>query len=220
MAGLGLAGLCRRIPERLFSGHSLVVRGRRHRGRLRRASGGPFSHRVQHLLQGGLAPFRNISKFSPDVALPLAIGLAWMVSVPLWSDGGAPWRGSSPESRCEHRGGALAVVAVVVAAAPYWKDEPTTRGASRPSPTTGTQPGRGSTHIKGITTRSWCRGRASPTTPGGTPKDEPLQVVADTSVEWRSIIPLGSNGYIQMLDAVEQSSTTARDTGAGTVPVP
>ena len=94
VAALGLAGLCRRIPERLFLVSSLafgvVVIAAGYAG----SFGAPFSHQVQHLLQNELAPFRNVSKFSPDVTLPLVLGVAWMVSVPLWSEA----RRRSPEA--------------------------------------------------------------------------------------------------------------------------
>jgi arabinofuranan 3-O-arabinosyltransferase len=77
LAALGLAGLCRRIPERLFLVSSLafgvVVISSGYSGHL----GAPFAGTVQHLLQNSLAPFRNISKFAPAVMLPLALGLAW-----------------------------------------------------------------------------------------------------------------------------------------------
>jgi arabinofuranan 3-O-arabinosyltransferase len=39
----------------------------------------------------------------------------------------------------------------------------------------------------------------------GDPNDFPLQVVSDTSLEWRNVIPVASNGYIQTLDVVEQA---------------
>ena len=80
VAALGLAGLARRIPERLFLVACLsvgvVVIAAGYGGTL----AGPFSPHVQGWLQGGLAPLRSVAKFSPDVALPLALGLVWLVS--------------------------------------------------------------------------------------------------------------------------------------------
>ncbi len=76
VAATGLAGLCRRTPERVFLVASLafgvVVIAAGFSGPM----GGLFSHQVQGLLQGSLAPFRNVSKFSPDAALPIALGFA------------------------------------------------------------------------------------------------------------------------------------------------
>jgi arabinofuranan 3-O-arabinosyltransferase len=80
VTAIGLAGLARRIPERLFLVASLAV------GVAIIAVGysgplaGPLSLHVQTLLQGGLAPLRSVAKFSPDVAMPVAIGVAWFVS--------------------------------------------------------------------------------------------------------------------------------------------
>ena len=78
VAALGLVGLASRIPERLFLVASLafgvVVIAVGYSGPF----GGPLSGTVIHLLSSGLAPLRNVSKFSPDVALPLALGLAWL----------------------------------------------------------------------------------------------------------------------------------------------
>ncbi len=80
VTGLGLAGLARRIPERLFLvacfSVGVMVIGIGYAGAL----AGPFSHPAQALLQGGLAPLRSVAKFSPDVTLPVALGLVWLVS--------------------------------------------------------------------------------------------------------------------------------------------
>ena len=46
----------------------------------------------------------------------------------------------------------------------------------------------------------------------GFPSDEPLQFLSNTDIEWRNLIPLGTSGYIQMLDAVE----TVLDNGIST----
>ena len=80
VTAVGLCGLARRIIERLFLvatlsvGVAVIAIG--YSGSL----AGPFSHRVQVLLQGNLAPLRSVAKFSPDVALPIALGLVWLVS--------------------------------------------------------------------------------------------------------------------------------------------
>lgn len=77
VAGLGLAGLInRRTPERLFListllvGAAIVVAG--YTGDLT----GPFAGMMRELLDGALAPFRNIHKFDALIRLPIALGLA------------------------------------------------------------------------------------------------------------------------------------------------
>ena len=77
VAGLGLAGLARpATPERRFLGWTLlagaVLVGAGYAG----AAGGPFSSAVQGVLDGGLAPLRNVHKFDPLLRLPLTLGLA------------------------------------------------------------------------------------------------------------------------------------------------
>jgi arabinofuranan 3-O-arabinosyltransferase len=80
VTALGLCGLARRIVERLFLVATLsvgvVVIAIGYSGSL----AGPFSHHVQAMLQGNLAPLRSVAKFSPDVALPIALGLVWLIS--------------------------------------------------------------------------------------------------------------------------------------------
>ena len=206
VAALGLAGLCRRIPERLFLVTSLafgvVVIAAGYAG----SFGGPFSHRIQHLLQNELAPFRNVSKFSPDVTLPLVLGLAWMVSVPLWSRLAAlPEAGRARGQDDRPLAVALvAVAAVVIAAAPYWKDEAYPAGGFAAIPHYWSEAGSWLDAHQGHDNALLVPGSSFATYTWGDPEDEPLQAVSDTSVEWRNVIPIASNGYIQMLDAVEQ----------------
>ena len=80
VTALGLVGLVRRIPERLFLVASMsfgvVVIAVGYSGAL----GGPFSGQIVAWLSGSLAPLRNISKFSPDVAL-----CRWRWAWPGWS---------------------------------------------------------------------------------------------------------------------------------------
>ncbi|MDF5751059.1 alpha-(1-_3)-arabinofuranosyltransferase family protein [Spongiactinospora sp. TRM90649] len=73
LAGLGLGGLAlRRTPERAFLvitllvGTAVVVAGH----------AGPLAPLIRDLLDGELAPFRNLHKFNALIRLPLALGLA------------------------------------------------------------------------------------------------------------------------------------------------
>jgi arabinofuranan 3-O-arabinosyltransferase len=205
VTAFGVAGLCRRIPERLFLTASLafgvLVIAAGYAG----SFGGLFSHHVQHLLQGELAPFRNVSKFSPDVTLPLVIGLASMLSVPLVS-------GTQHFTKRVVAGikvatiavAVAAVAAVVVAAAPYWKDEVYPSGGFAAIPHYWYEAGSWLDTHQGHDNALLVPGSSFATYTWGDPGDEPLQVVSDTSVEWRNVIPIASNGYIQMLDTVEQ----------------
>jgi arabinofuranan 3-O-arabinosyltransferase len=77
IAGAGLAGLAsRRLPHRRFllvtllAGVLIIVAG--YAG----VFGSPFASAVGSVINGPLAPFRNLRKFDPLVRLPIALGLA------------------------------------------------------------------------------------------------------------------------------------------------
>jgi arabinofuranan 3-O-arabinosyltransferase len=213
VTAFGLAGLCRRIPERLFLVCSLafgvVVIASGFAG----ASGGPFSTQIQHALEGPLAPFRNISKFSSDVTLPLVLGLAYTLAVPPWRDLKNRARRHILSATAAHRALAvLAVVAVALAAAPFWRGSLYPSGGFTGIPNYWSQAGAYLNAHQGHDNALLVPGSSFANYTWGNPDDEPLQVVASGSLEWRNIIPVGSNGYNQMLDAVEQ----ALDSGTST----
>jgi arabinofuranan 3-O-arabinosyltransferase len=210
VAALGLAGLCRRIPERLFLiscfavGVALIAIG---------YSGpysGPFSHTTQALLQSSLAPLRNISKFTPDVSLPLALGLAWCISKPIDLSWGRAVLGRVGVRPGATRGflvglRAFAVVAVILAAAPFWQQNLYRSGGFDAIPQYWTQAGRWLDQHQGNENAMLVPGSAFASYTWGYPSDEPLQLLSDKSVEWRNLIPLGSSGYIQLLNTVEST---------------
>ena len=70
-------------------------RGGRGAGRVRRAARRPVSQRVDQLLDGALAPFRNVYKLEPVIAVALALGLAhaaatWLASASRRADHARP----------------------------------------------------------------------------------------------------------------------------------
>ena len=206
VTALGLAGLCRRIPERLFLISTLsfgvVVIAAGYSGPL----GGPFSHGIQQALEGGLAPFRNVSKFSPDVMLPLALGLAWMVSAPNWSR--AAIRISSRFPSVSVFLAAVAVVAVaalIIAGTPFWRGDLYGEGGFKSIPRYWTQAGQWLNRHQGHDNALLVPGASFGYYSWGDPTDEPLALTSNTSIEQRNIIPLASAGYIQMLDATEKA---------------
>ena len=79
-AALGLGGLLgRRLPERRFLVAALLI------GLLIIGSGylsglgNPLAGVVDHVINGPLAPLRNVRKFDPLIRLPLALGLAQLL---------------------------------------------------------------------------------------------------------------------------------------------
>jgi arabinofuranan 3-O-arabinosyltransferase len=215
IVALGMAGLCRRIPERLFLVTSFVfavtVIGIGYSGAL----AGPFSHTVQHLLQTKLALLRNIGKFSGDVALPVSLGLAWCVSPTSWRVSRSDSNGvRRPVSRAIHAESlvhrilpfglqVVVVAALIAASAPFWQQNLYNNGGFSATPAYWTQTGKWLDNHQGHENAMLVPGSAFASYTWGNPGDEPLQFLSNTSVEWRNLIPLGSQGYIQMLDTVE-----------------
>ena len=205
VAALGLAGLVRRIPERLFLVASLavgvIVIAAGYVGPL----GGPAAYSVQNLIGGPLAAVRNVSKFSPDVALSLALGFASITSLPLRSRGRA---GSSTQPRRSILAPVMAIVvaiSIIVAAAPFWQRQLYPPGTFAAIPSYWSQAARWLDAHQDHGTALLAPGAASGDYTWGKPLDEPLSVLASTSWSVRSLIPVGSNGNDQVLDTVEES---------------
>ena len=208
VAAVGLAGLCRRIPERLFLVVSLafgvVVIAAGYSG----SAGGFFSIPVQHLLQGPLAAFRNIGKFSPDVALPLALGVVSALSV-LRLRGAVEW--SRPGARVHARaalvGGLAFVVVLVIAAAPFWQGQLYKGGGFAAIPGYWAQAGKWLQQRQGESSALVVPGSPFGFYTWGNTFDPPIWMVDSSPTELRNIIPLSSNGNIEALDTVENVLT-------------
>jgi arabinofuranan 3-O-arabinosyltransferase len=212
VTALGLAGLCRRIPERLFLITSLCVGVVAIAAGYAGASGGPFSLAIRELL-GNFEAFRNVSKFSPDVALPLALGLAWAISVKPWERVGKRMARLTRSGRVIRPTiGTVAVVAVFLAAMPFWRAQLYPSGGFAKIPQYWSQAATWLTGHQGKQTALLVPGAAFAEYSWGRPFDEPLQILSDVSFETRSLIPTGSNGNTLMLTAVEQ----ALDNGTST----
>ncbi len=208
VAALGLAGLARRIPERLFlvAGLSfgVVVIAIGYGGKL----GGPFSSRVVSLLSGGLGPLRNVSKFSPDVALPIALGLIWLISTTSVDEFRGRWARRLPVKKSRTLVGAIALVAVVFAAIPFWQQQLYPSGGFAAIPLYWAQAAEWLDHHQGTQTALLVPGAPFAQYTWGDPQDEPLSVLTSTSITARSIIPLGSDQNTDMLSAVEDALAT------------
>jgi arabinofuranan 3-O-arabinosyltransferase len=77
VAALGLAGLARRdLPERTFLLVTLII------GIVIIVAGhaGPLGDDIRHLIDGPLAPFRNLYKFDGLIRLPIALGIAHLLT--------------------------------------------------------------------------------------------------------------------------------------------
>ncbi|HVV23180.1 MAG TPA: alpha-(1-_3)-arabinofuranosyltransferase family protein [Pseudonocardiaceae bacterium] len=200
-AAVGLYGLGRRdLPEgrwlRLGVGIAALVTLAGYGGPV----GGLFHGTVQHLLDGSLAPFRNIYKFEPVVAFGLVLGLAHGLA--------APRRPIvTPRTAPVLRWGGLVLAVALLL------------GLSLPD-TTGQvlQPGAFASVPSYWQAVAGYLGRNSPRAPAmvvpadshgiytwGMPVDEPLEPLADSPWVQRDLVPFSSAGATDMLTAAEQA---------------
>lgn len=202
VAALGLTGLARRdLPERRFLRVTALI------GLLALVSGhtgaitGPFASDVQHVLDGALAPLRNVHKFDALLRLPLVLGAAHVLS--------------RTQLRFQSRRlvpGLAAALAVVLALplavngfrpGPGFDDVPSWwRSAAKYVDTVG----QGRTLVlpaAGYERYSW-----------GRTNDPPLQPVATSPWVVRSQVPLGGAGSARLLDSVEAVLATGRGSSA------
>ena len=166
MTALGMAGLCRRIPERLFLvctlSFGVVVIAIGYVG----AAAGPLGHTVQQLLGGALGPLRNVGKFSEVVALPLCIGLAFVVSDPIWRGAASKSQTAARPSGVAGVARSVAVVAVVIAGDPVLEAAALPAGGFAAIPNYWTQAGIVARPPPGRWNASWFPAPRSPTTHG------------------------------------------------------
>lgn len=201
---LGLAGLLdRRSPHRAFLGLSLLVGvlmvTAGHRGVVE----GWLSAPVADLLDGVLAPLRNVHKFDPIIRLPLVVGLALVVDRTL-----ATLRARRDAPRAERTNHvvlvAAAVLAVVGTAAPAVQGRIQPAGATLGVPDYWQE---AADHVAQEST-----GGTTLLVPGspfgeylwGDTADEPMQWLATSRWAVRNVIPLTPAATIRMFDGIEE----------------
>ena len=210
LAGLALPGVRERRFLLLVLLTGLVWVGLGHVGEVQ----GIGSQMLRDLLDGPLAPLRNVHKAQPLVTLPLAVGVAWAVSAL-----------QSRAARRRAEGGmrfglvvqgpaliaiALVMAAVAAAALPAWTGV-ITRGRSY---TELPQYWREAADWLGLAASDG-RALVVPATAFGTfwwgrPQDEPMQPLASSPWGVRDGVPISSAGNIRLLDAVEASLEDGR----------
>ncbi len=230
VAALGLAGVLRRdIPHRsllvggVLLGTALVTLG--HVGDLPWWATPPLGSPVRDLLDGPLAPFRNVHKFDAVLRLPLVLGLAHLAGALRVPAPEVPQVGPSVRPLLQRATGllgtpvaVLAVLAVTATAAPALTGRLMTTGAfaALPEQEHVAQPDGSAVLPQWWRQTARWLADASPTgrallVPGagfgeyqwGRPMDEPLQALARAPWAVRNAIPLGSLGNTRLLDAVE-----------------
>lgn len=208
-AALGLVGLTlRRLPARGWLlttfGIGLVFLTWGHVGPL----DSPVAQAQRDLLDGHLAPLRNVHKFDVLVRLPLTVGAAHAahrLSVALRR---------SPTLR-PAGAGLLIATAIVVAgvASPVWRDRVAPLGGYREIPAYW--------HEAARFVDDHPRGRALLTPSArfasfvwGATQDEPFQALSHSPWDVRNAIPLTPVGHIRMLDAVDARLASGRPSPA------
>ncbi len=192
LAAAGLAGLALRgLPERRFlvlgalTGLALLTMG--YVGTL----DSPFAPYVRALLDGPLAPLRNVHKFEPVLRLPIVLGLAHLASRAL---GARPLRLPAwPVIAALLIAAAAPAWLLLLRPGPGWSAVPGHWGQATawlaekdPQARTLVVPG------SGFAQHTW-----------GRTVDEPIQPLAGAPWSTRHQIPLGSEGNIRLMDTVE-----------------
>ncbi|MCZ7419556.1 alpha-(1-_3)-arabinofuranosyltransferase [Verrucosispora sp. WMMA2121] len=210
VALIGLAGLAGNLlPQRRFlvtgflTGLTLLTIG--YVG----AVDSPLSGVVRDLLDGPLAPFRNVHKLDPVLRLPLMLGFAHGVDAVATRMHHALAR-RRPGIRLRPLIFVPVLLLVLGAAAPAWL------GLLRPGPGWSDLP----PHWRSAATWLADRDALARTlvVPGsgfgqydwGRTVDEPLQALAEAPWAVRNQIPLGSAGNTRMMDSVEEVLASGR----------
>lgn len=212
VAGVALSGLIRRdLRERTWliscALLGLVATGMAFVGPL----GGIAASPARDLLDGALAPFRNVQKFAVLVRFPMAIGVAHLLAsarLPAWTRVGRSPRAPRivlvamllavliPVARAQQSGlspdGSFEKIPTYWVDAADWLDE---NGGGR-------------------------RTLVGPSSPfgeytWGRPLDEPMQALAESPWAVRNIIPLGGTGPTRLLDELDRRLIN-RQLGPGT----
>ena len=211
---LGLIGLfLRGNPHRqfllvsLFAGLSLVTLG--HVG----AVEGWFAQSANDLLDGALAPIRNVHKFDPLIRLPMVLGLAWFLELTIRAGTHTPVTLNKVTLRWPSHAPLLALATLGMIGA----ITPALTGHLAPLKATYETPGYWQEAVSWLDEQTedsadgTARGGVALLAPGsgfaqylwGTPRDEPVQYLDANRWAVRNAIPLTPPGNIRMLDAVE-----------------
>lgn len=198
VAAVGLLGLARGgLPERRFlvlgvlTGLTLLTVG--YVGTL----DSPIAEPVRHLLDGPLAPLRNVHKFEPVLRLPLMLAFIHGIS------------STAPSLRRNLRP-ALGALLVVAMAAPVWLL------TLRPGPGWDEVPGYWYDAMGWVAkTDAEARTLLLPATgfgeyDWGRTVDEPAQAIADSPWAVRNQVPLGSEGNTRLMDSVDAALADGR----------
>ncbi|MGV9313902.1 alpha-(1-_3)-arabinofuranosyltransferase domain-containing protein [Streptomyces sp. NPDC003691] len=206
-AALGLAGLARRdLPERRWLVLTVLTVALLTLAGYAGKSGAPFAGSVQDLLDGALAPFRNIYKFQTGLALALVLGLVHLVAVAERERGARPGHGVRWGRRYAPLiAGALVLPGLLL---PYANGSVLQPGSFQKLPTyweaTADWLKKNSPESRALVVPATAHGIYT----WGSPIDQPLDVLADSPWAQRDYVPFGTPGNRRAMDAVEQALLT------------
>lgn len=173
---------------------------------------GWFAPELRSLMDGPLAPLRNIHKFDPVIRLPLVVGLAFCIHelterLAATRSAGSAARGDRVTFRTWT---AIAVVAVVGASVPIavGRVAPAASYTEVPSYWAEAADWLGDQDTQGVALL--VPGSSFGSYQWGFPRDEPFQALASTQWAVRDAVPLTPAGNIRMLDAIESRLAQGR----------
>ncbi|PSL04071.1 arabinofuranan 3-O-arabinosyltransferase [Haloactinopolyspora alba] len=208
VAALGLAGLARLdMPARrvlltgAVAGLALVSAG--YAG----SAASPLAEQVRALLDGPLAPLRNVHKFDVVLRIPLVLGLTHVLAM-------LPRVDADRRFRVLATG--LAVVVLAGVAVPALAGRLPQPGSYERIPQHWREASAWLDENAGTGRALLVPGSAFAEYAWGSPRDEPVQALADSRWAVRDSVPLSSAGNIRLLDAVE-TRLAAGEGGAGVV---
>jgi arabinofuranan 3-O-arabinosyltransferase len=194
-AAAGLAGLARRdLPEALWlrctAGVAALYALAGYGGPL----GGPLHQQVQTLLDGGLAPLRNVFKIEPVLAAVLALGIAHVLARGVWP---------RPAARATSRVTAVALLAGL--GLPYLNGQALQPGSFTQVPAYWRQAASWLGAHHGTETTLVVPADSHGSYTWGQPIDEPLESLASSPWVERSLVPFSGGGVSDLLNAAEQA---------------
>ena len=172
-----------------------------------RTLGGPFHGPVDHLLDGALAPFRNVYKLEPVIAAALALGLAHAVATWLARHPGRQATPSSTGLQRIYTLEARAVVGVVLIGLmlPYLSGQVLNPGSFSAVPRYWYQVAGFLAARSPMNTALVVPGDAHGTYLWGDPIDDPLVALAKSPWAERGLVPYGGAGSQILLDTAENA---------------
>ncbi|WP_067439270.1 alpha-(1-_3)-arabinofuranosyltransferase domain-containing protein [Nocardioides jensenii] len=198
LAGLGLAGLARKdTPHRQFLLVSLLVGVALLSFGYTGDGAGWLAGSRQELLDGALAPLRNLHKFDAVLRLPLVLGLAHVLAVMMPS-----WKRATWSVRLWP---GVAVLALVGTASPWFIPSVAPAGATEAVPDYWVKAADylntddvGGQHGRTLVVPAAAFG----TYDWGSPRDDVLQPLMTAAWGVRNVVPLAEPGNVAFLDAV------------------